>query len=84
MRSDDSVAKLRQLLKMLDSQIILDSGMQEGVNMERNTKKTEHRMRQRSLSRPEAWQTLNFGPETTNGDFEDEESQACQLCQVSI
>ena len=43
--------------------------------MERNTKKTEHRMRQRSLSRPEAWQTLNFGPETTNGDFEDEDRE---------
>ena len=49
---DDSVAKLIHILKMLDSQVILDysnSGLQGDVHMERNIKKPEGRNRPRRV-----------------------------------
>ena len=60
MRKEDSVSKLKLLLKMLDSQIKLDSGgrdsnsgMKEGVNMVRNTRMQEGVNMERSTKKPE-------------------------------
>ena len=74
---DDSVAKLIHILKMLDSQVILDysnSGLQGDVHMERNIKKPEGRNRPRHTSITKSGtiksdrQTFNLGPETINED----------------
>ena len=81
--NEESVAKLRRLLKMLGSQVILDygginpeSGMQEGVNIEENTKKPEDRKSQRSPTGPgtttSSRKTLNYGPQTINAENEEE------------
>ena len=86
MRPDYSVARLRQLLKMLDSQIILEyegmnaRRMQEGdIMVKRNTKKPDDRKRHISLSRPgiipSAKKTLTFGPYATNNDHEEDDRE---------
>ena len=86
MRPDYSVARLRQLLKMLDSQIILEyEGMnagrlQEGdIMVKRNTKKPDDRKKHISLSRPRtipsAKKTLNFGPDATNNEHEEDDRE---------
>ena len=75
-RQEESVDKMRQLLKMLDSQIILDHGGTFGTEEEDSNDarsgfrpKSRKRLRTSSSSRPR----LNYDSDCNNNDEEDDD-----------
>ena len=78
---EESVDKLRQLLRMLDSQIILDNGgtfgMEEDAKSVKKpgTSRKRHKSLTGSAIRLSSRQTLNFDSDTNNNDEEDQNQE---------